>query len=107
MDLSKKIFILTFIFFHLHAFGNELSVNLQKTCISEQLSEHKTIKGHSFQAGAFIDYCKYETDFILEKASQKQLSEISKKQSTYPIWLKQLKSEALNRYVEQKPKTTV
>jgi hypothetical protein len=29
------------------------------------------IKSHSFQAGAFIDYCKYEADFILEKATQK------------------------------------
>lgn len=107
MNLLKKIFIFLFIFFHLQAFASELSVNLQKSCINEQLSEHKAIKGHSFQAGAFIDYCKYETDFILEKATQKQLSQITKKQSTYPIWLKQLKSEALNRYVEQKPKTTV
>ena len=107
MNLSKKIFIFLFIFFHLQAFATELSVNLQKTCINEQLCEHKAIKGHSFQAVAFIDYCKYETDFILEKATQKQLSEITKKQSTYPIWLKQLKSEAFNRYIEQKPKSTV
>jgi hypothetical protein len=76
--------------------ANEISLELQKTCANEQLSAHKTIKGHSFQADDFKSYCKCEAEYILEKATQNQLDQFNKNKNKniHPNWMKQLKSKA-------------
>jgi hypothetical protein len=91
--------------FCIHTFAEELSVDLQKYCVKEQLSEHKGIKGHSFQDSDFKEYCKCETDFILEKATQDQKSQINKKQTTNSKWFKQIKSKAIENCTEPKQQT--
>jgi len=102
MNIPKKIIVLPFMVFCLHTSADELSLDLQKSCVKEQLTEHKGIKGHSFQDSDFKEYCKCETDFILEKATQDQKSQINKKHTANSKWLKQLKSKATESCTEPK-----
>ena len=81
--------------FGLPAFANELTKDLQKACVSEQLRDHKGVSGHSLEASSFTEYCKCESNFIIGKATKEQLSEISQKPNTSPKWLKQIKSNTV------------
>jgi len=102
MTISLKVLVFFFMHCFLQAFSSELSVDLHKTCTNEQLSQHKNIKGRSLQASDFNQYCSCETDFVMEKATKEQLSQIPKKQSTNENWLNQLKSKARKTCLEQK-----
>ena len=97
----KKLLTLSFMLISIQTFANELSLDLQKTCTNQQLNAHKTVKGHSFQADDFTGYCKCEAEFILEKATQDQLNQFNKNKNINLIWLKKLKSKALNICVEK------
>ena len=101
MNSSKKLLVFSCMFISMQSLANELSLDLQKTCINEQLSSHKSVKGNSFQADDFRGYCKCETGFILEKATQDQLDQFNKNKISNPNWLKQLKSKALNICVDK------
>ena len=101
MNLFKKLLALSFMLISMQAFANELSLDLQKTCTNEQLSAHKTIKGHTFKADDFKSYCQCEAEFILEKATQNQLDQFNKNKYTDLNWMKQLKSKAPSFCVEK------
>jgi hypothetical protein len=94
MNVLKKLLALSFMLVSTQIPANEISLELQKTCVNEQLSAHKTIKGHSFKADDFKSYCKCEAEYILEKATQNQLDQFNKNKITHPNWMKQLKSKA-------------
>ena len=102
MTISLKVLVFLFMHCCLQAFASELSDELHKACTNEQLSQHKNIKGRSLQASDFNQYCSCETDFVLEKATKEQLSQIPKKQSANENWLNQLKSKARKTCLEQK-----
>lgn len=106
MTIQFKILVFLLMNFYLQTFAGELSVDLHKACTNEQLSQHKDIKGHSLGASDFNVYCSCETDFVMEKVTKEQLSQISKKQSKNSNWFKQLKSNALKNCIEQKQQTT-
>ena len=91
--------------FGLPAFADELTKDLHKACVSEQLKDHKGIKGLSLEASAFTEYCMCESNFIIGKATKEQLSEISQKPNTRPKWLKQIKSKAFKSCIEEKQQT--
>lgn len=101
MNFFKKLLALSVVFTSMQTFAKDLSVDLQKTCAIEQLSAHKTIKGHSFTAEDFSSHCKCEAEFILEKATHEQLYQFSKNKNVTPNWLKELKSKALAICVEK------
>jgi len=86
--------------------ADELSIDLQRTCIKEKLGEHRGKKGHPSEASDFNEYCKCETDFVMEKATKEQLTQLEKKHSANPNWLKKLKSQAPKICIEQKTPTT-
>ena len=48
--------------FCLQTFAGELSMDIQKACVYEQLSEHKAIKGRPLEESDFNEYCKCEAD---------------------------------------------
>jgi hypothetical protein len=106
MNLSKKLVILPFALFCLSTFAGDLSIDLQKACVKEQLGAHSEIKGHPVEAKDFTEYCKCETGLITEKATKEQLNEISKKQSTNPNWLNDLKSSAFKICLQPKGQLT-
>jgi len=107
MNLSKKLIALPFLLLCLNTFAGELSADLQKACIKEQLGAHKGLKGHPLGARDFTGYCNCETDFIMEKATKEQLNEISEKPNLNSNWLKQLKSNALKSCIQQPSQSTV
>ena len=106
MFLTRKVIVLPFMLFCLQTFAVELSMDLQKACANEQLSQHKGVKGRALEANDFNEYCKCETDFILKKATKEQLNLISKDQTIKPKWLQQIKSNALKSCIEQEKKIT-
>jgi hypothetical protein len=106
MTIQFKILVFLFMNFCFQTFAGELSVDLHKACTSEQLSQHKDIKGHSLGVSDFNEYCSCETDFLIEKATKEQLSQISKKQNKNSNWFKQLKTNALKSCIEPKQQTT-
>ena len=93
-DASRYVDTLGMVFC-LQTFAGELSMDIQKACVYEQLSEHKGIKGRPLEESDFNEYCKCEADYILKKATKEQLNQISKDQSKKPKWLQKLKSSAL------------
>lgn len=106
MNFTRKSLVLTFMLLCLQSYADELSTDLQKACVSEQLSLHKGIKGHAIEASNFNEYCKCETDYIISRASKEQLSQILKKQPMKPDWLPQSKSNALKSCTAQKKQIT-
>lgn len=107
MNRLKKIVVFPFMLFCFNALADDLSTDLQKACVKEQLSVHNGIKGHPLEAMDFTEYCKCESDLIAEKATKQQLNEISEKHKTNPKWLKQLKSNALKSCIQQPSQSTV
>jgi hypothetical protein len=106
MNFTRKLSILYFVFFCCQSYANELSTDLHKACVTEQLSLHKGIKGHAIEASNFNEYCKCETDYIMSKATQEQLNQILKKQAIKPNWLPQFKSNALKNCTAQEKQIT-
>jgi hypothetical protein len=106
MNITSKIVVLPFMVFCLQTFAEELSMDLQRACAYEQLSQHKGIKGRALEISDFNEYCKCEADYILKKATKEQLSLISKDQTVKPKWLQQFKSNALKSCIEQEKKIT-
>lgn len=106
MNFTPKLLVATLMFFCLQSFANELSTDLQKACVNEQLNLHKGVKGHAIEASNFNEYCKCETDHIVSRATKEQLNQISKKQVIKPNWLTQLKSNALKICTAQEKQIT-
>ncbi len=106
MFLTRKVIVLPFMLFCLQTYAVELSIDLQKACANEQLSQHKGIKGRALEAYDFNEYCKCETDYIMKKATKEQLNLISKDQAVKPKWLRQFKSNAVKSCIEQEKKIT-
>lgn len=97
---------LFFLLFCMQTYADELSTDLQKVCVKEQLSQHKGTKGHAIEASYFNEYCKCETDYIVNKATNEQLSQIYKKQTIKPNWLTKLKSTAFKSCMAQDKQIT-
>ena len=106
MNFTRKLLAFTFMLFYLQSYAGELSTDLQKACVNEQVDLHKGIKGHAIKASNFNEYCKCETDYILNKATKEQLNQISKNQSIKPNWLPQFKSNALKSCTAQEKQIT-
>jgi hypothetical protein len=106
MNFISKLLAVSLTLFCLQSYADELSTDLQKACVNEQLSLHKGIKGPSIEASNFNEYCKCETDHIISRATKEQLNQISKKSATKPNWLPQLKSNALKSCTAQEKQIT-
>ena len=106
MNFTRKLLTLTFLLSCLQSQADELSIDLQQTCVSEQVGLHKGIKGHAIEASNFNEYCKCETDYIVSRATKEQLNQISKKPTTRPNWLPQLKSNAVKSCTAQDKQIT-
>ena len=90
----------------MQSYAEELSTELQKVCVNEQLGQHKGIKGQTIEAESFNQYCACESNYIMNKSTKEQLDQISKKQSLKPSWLSQLKAKALKSCLAQEKKIT-
>ena len=106
MILTRKLLALTFILFCMQSYADELSADLLKACVNEQLGVHKGIKGHAMEASNFNEYCKCETDYIVSRSTKEQLNQISKKPITKPNWLTQLQSNARRSCTAQEKQIT-
>jgi hypothetical protein len=106
MNFTRKLLILTFLLACLQSHANELSTDLQKACVTEQVGLHKGIKGHAIEASSFNEYCKCETDYIVSRATKEQLNQISKKSATKPNWFTQFKSNAVRSCTAQEKQIT-
>jgi len=106
MKASKTALCLLTMLFASQTFANEVSTDLQNTCIKEQLDDHKGIKGHPLEASDFNEYCKCEADYIIGKATKSQLLKLSQKQDSNASWLERLKAKAPKICLEQKRQTT-
>ena len=106
MNFTRKVIAFSFMLFCQQSYADGLSTDLQKSCVNEQLSQHKGMKGQAIEASFFNEYCKCETDYIMNKATKEQLDQISKKQSIKPNWLPQLKSNAVKSCIAQEKQIT-
>ena len=106
MNIFFKSSLAFLICFSSISFADDLSSILQKTCTAEQVRQHKNIKEHKFESTAFQSYCKCESEFVIENATNEQIDQIPSLKNKYPSWLKRLKSDAFKSCVEQKQQTT-
>lgn len=106
MSLSKKTAIVSFTLVCLNAVAGDLSTDLHKACVNEQLGAHKGIKDHPVEAKDFTEYCECETDLIMKKATKEQLNDITGKPRTNPNWLNRLKASALKTCLQQNGQLT-
>lgn len=106
MNIFLK-YTLVFLFcFSSTSFADDLSSSLQKTCTAEQVRQHKNIKDQKLESTAFQSYCKCESEFVIENATNEQIDQIPSLKNKYPSWLKRLKSDAFKSCVEQQHQTT-
>jgi len=106
MNFTRKLLAFTFMLFCMQSHADETSADLQKACVNEQVGLHKGIKGHAVEASNFEDYCKCETNHIVSRATKEQLNQISKRPTTKPKWLSQIKSNALKSCTAQEKQIT-
>ena len=106
MTTPKNLLTLACMLFCLQSHADQTLADLQKACVNEQVVLHKGIKGHAVEASNFEDYCKCETNYIVSRATKEQLNQISKKPTTKPKWLSQLKSNALKSCTAQEKQIT-
>ena len=74
------------------SFAQDITTILQKSCVKEQLSDHKGLKNHTLHAQDFKDYCKCESDFIGQNISDLQKNELLSKPKEKPQWLGEMLS---------------
>jgi hypothetical protein len=106
MNIFFKYSLVFLICFSSISFANDLSSSLQKTCTAEQVRQHKNIKDQKLESTAFQSYCKCESEFVIQNATNEQIDQIPSLKNKYPSWLKRLKSDAFKSCVEQKQQTT-
>ena len=106
MNSTRKLIVFSLMLFCLQSYADELSTSLQKACINEQLSLHKGIKGLTIEASNFNEYCRCETEYIVNNATKEQLNQISKQQTIKPNWLLRFKTKALKSCLAQEKQMT-
>ena len=105
MSKTSKILSLIALFFAAQLQAEELSVQLQKTCVQQQLSEHKGLSKRPLSAKDFSAYCSFETEYIQKNTSDEQKNEL-KKTSKPPEFLGELKVKAFKSCLDDGKKIT-
>ena len=106
MNIFFKSSLAFLICFSSISFAYDLSSSLQKTCTAEQVRQHKNIKDQKLESTAFQSYCKCESEFVIQNATNEQIDQIPSLKNKYPSWLKRLKSDAFKSCLEKKQQTT-
>ena len=102
--MTKILFSLVFGFSSLlHA--EELSTQLQKACIQEQLKEHQGINKPALRAQDFTAYCSCESDYIQKNTSDAQKNELNKSSKNIEFLLG-LKAKAIKICLDPGQKIT-
>ena len=106
MRISKIISFCYLVLFCYSSFSSEVSQTLLKACETQQLKDHKSIQGHTFNEDDFKEYCICETEFFTENATESQLMILNKKSSENSKWLGQLRIKAMEKCLTKTPKKT-
>ena len=85
-------------------FAQTLPNDFQKSCIDEQISAHKTLKGKPPQEGDFKTYCTCLEQSISKNATNSQLNELAMNPKLKPEWLKALELKAMKACLASGPK---
>jgi ABC-type thiamine transport system substrate-binding protein len=77
------------------SFAQVISKDYQKNCVSEQVNEHKSVKGKKLTAEDFSAYCTCQADFINKNATNTQVNELVMNPKAKPEWLKAIELKAM------------
>lgn len=75
--------------------AQEISRDYQKSCISQQVAEHKGLKGKTLTDADFNEYCLCQAEFVTKNASNQQINELLMNPKAKPEWLKVIESKAI------------
>lgn len=88
------------------SFAQATTGDYQKTCIQEQLADHKGIKGGSPSAADFKPYCSCLSDYVAKNATNQQLNELAMDPKAKPEWLKTVEDKAMKNCLSTGQKIT-
>jgi hypothetical protein len=91
--------------FGVNSSAEDITTRLQKSCIQEQLNEHKEVKTNPIRAEDFKPYCKCESNFITKNATETQLNELKAQPKTKSQWLGELQQKAFKSCLGSESKT--
>lgn len=72
-----------------------ISKDYQQNCISQQVADHKGLKGKTLTDADFNAYCMCQAEFVTKNASNQQINELLMNPKTKPEWLKVIESKAM------------
>lgn len=77
------------------AWAQAISKDYQQSCISQQVAEHKRLKGKTLTDADFDAYCLCQAEFVTKNASNQQINELLMNPKAKPEWLKVIESKAM------------
>ncbi|MBU3563418.1 MULTISPECIES: hypothetical protein [Polynucleobacter] len=86
------------------SFAQAISKDYQKNCISEQVAEHKDLKGKTLTEEDFTAYCGCQAEFVAKNASNRQVNELIMNPKIKPEWLKAMELKGMKACVMVDPK---
>jgi ABC-type thiamine transport system substrate-binding protein len=88
------------------SFAQTISTDYQKNCVSEQVAEHKDLKGKTLSAEDFTAYCTCQAEFINKNATNRQVNELAINPKAKPEWLKAMEARVMKACIAADPKIT-
>ncbi|MBU3618161.1 hypothetical protein [Polynucleobacter sp. JS-Fieb-80-E5] len=96
MSIFRTTLSLAFLLAISHqSFAQAISTDYQKNCVSEQVAEHKDLKGKTLSAEDFTAYCTCQAEFINKNATNGQVNELVMNPKAKPQWLKTIELKAM------------
>ncbi|MBU3581648.1 hypothetical protein ICN19_06435 [Polynucleobacter sp. AP-Capit-er-40B-B4] len=96
MSIFRTALSLAFLLVISHqSFAQAISKDFQKNCATEQVAEHKDLKGKTLSAEDFAAYCTCQAEFINKNATNGQVNELVMNPKAKPEWLKTIELKAM------------
>ena len=105
MSKSIKTLLLIALTSSVQLQAEELSVQLQKSCVQQQLSEHKGLNKRPLSAQDFATYCSCESEYIQKNTTDPQKNELRSSSKT-PAFVGDLRVKAIKSCLDQGQKMT-
>jgi len=95
MFKSKLLIICLFLSLAGQIQAQAISSDFQKSCVQEQVLEHKDIKKKTLTEEDFKPYCSCLAEYISKSANNRQINELVMDPKVKPEWLKAAELKAM------------
>ena len=106
MYKSKLLIICLFLSLTGQTQAQAISSDFQKSCVQEQVLEHKDIKKKTLTEEDFKPYCSCLAEYISQSANNRQINELVLDPKVKPEWLKAAELKAMKACIAEPKMST-